>query len=348
MAYKFSLFGKQDAAHEIFGEDKNSVQIQFPEIFQGYDSTCAIRSQQIILRDYGIDVSQEQLIDFASQNGWYSDGTPMGCVGYILQSAGVDVHQQINATVYDLINELAQGHRIIVGVDSGELWAARNHDLSARLSEIWEDLHQGEQADHALIVAGVDVNPKDPSDVKVILTDPGTGDLRLEYSLNQFMDAWEDSGCFMVATNTPAPYQYDETRGVMVPSNFACQEFINNNTFPLSQDTALYDIPDDYSAYYNDGHLDNVGYDSSGKAISFGQYNAKYQSVFGGQLGEDHFDKDKFVNAMKSLLGLGDKHDTTHEKNDCHHLHFHNDGDDDDGFSADGDNDDFDSDDDNT
>lgn len=325
MKYNFSLFSREEAnnsisemssgaraAKQIFGEEGNGKPDPLLEIYQGYDSTCAIRSQQIILRDYGIDMSQEDLMAFAEQNGWFSEetGTPMGYVGFILQSAGVSVHQNEDSTIYDLINELAQGHRIIVGVDSGELWADRNGNLWEQTKEFIDDLWNGQKgADHALIVAGIEVNPKDPSDVTVILTDPGTGDLRIEYTLDQFMDAWEDSNCFMVATDTPAPYQYDETRGVMVPSNFACQEFVENNTYPLSQD-ALY-IPEGYevaNAYYSENHLPSVGHDQSGNEISYNEYKEKYKQALGnaGAFGQDHFDKEEFVKAMKGLFGIHD------------------------------------------
>jgi hypothetical protein len=41
----------------------------------------------------------------------------------------------------------------------------------------------------------------------VILTDPGNGNYRIEYSEKQFMDAWKDSDCFMVSTeNEPAEF----------------------------------------------------------------------------------------------------------------------------------------------
>ena len=325
MKYNFSLFDREAAndalpqsssgaraAMKVFGEEGNEAPEPLLEIFQGYDSTCAIRSQQIILRDYGIDMSQEDLMAFAEQNGWFSEetGTPMGYVGYILESAGVSVHQHTDSTIYDLINELSQGHRIIVGVDSGELWSHRDGNLWDQTLEFFDDLFHGQEgADHALIVAGVEVNPNDPSDVKVILTDPGTGDLRIEYSLDEFMDAWEDSNCFMVATNDPAPYQYDESRGVMVPSNFACQAFLDNNTYPLSED-ALY-IPEGYSVaapYYDEGHLNTVGHDDSGNEISYEEYSEKYKQALGNArgFGQDHFDKEAFVKAMKGLFGIDD------------------------------------------
>lgn len=349
MKYNFSLFNREEAnngspelsngakaAKQIFGEEGNGKSNPLLEIYQGYDSTCAIRSQQIILRDYGIDLSQEDLMVFAEQNGWFSEenGTPIGYVGFILQSQGVTVHQKEDSTIYDLINELAQGHRIIVGVDSGELWADRNGNIWEQTKEFFEDLWYGQKgADHALIVAGIEVNPKDPSDVTVILTDPGTGDLRIEYTLDQFMDAWEDSNCFMVATDFPAPYQYDETRGVMVPSNFVCQEFIDNNTYPLSPD-ALY-IPEGYtvaSAYYDEGHLDIVGHDEEGNVISYKEYDGKYKQALGsaGAFGQEHFNKDEFVKAMKGLFGFKDD-DTVHDgqikrfSDDDTHTHQHDD-----------------------
>lgn len=88
---------------------------------------------------------------------------------------------------------MAQGHKVIVGVDSGELWG----------DNIFDKIFEDNAADHALIVSGVDTS--DPNNVKVIVTDPGTGNLLKEYSMEEFVDAWEDSNCFMMATNDPIP-----------------------------------------------------------------------------------------------------------------------------------------------
>lgn len=61
---------KLEAAPRIFGEGGNGSNPIFdPMINQGPEGVCAIRSQQIILRDYGIDVSLEELKQFAIQNG---------------------------------------------------------------------------------------------------------------------------------------------------------------------------------------------------------------------------------------------------------------------------------------
>lgn len=225
------------ANHSIFGEEGENGNSPF--IQQYYNDTCAIRSQQIILRDYGIDISEHDLRDIAIENGWYSpgEGTQLGDVGNLLDIAGVECHQSMNNTVYDLVSELSQGHRVIVGVDSGELW---EKTAFGRLGETLEDFLGLKGADHALIVAGLDVNPSNPKDIKVILTDPGSGDLRIEYELNKFVDAWSDGHCFMVSTEQPAPYQFDPITNSEVPSGFhtdyAYNQFVVDHGYQLSHD----------------------------------------------------------------------------------------------------------------
>lgn len=164
---------------------------------QEYNDTCAIKSQQLILNEFGIQVSEDQLVQYSINNGWYDgNGTAMEDVGKILADAGIPCTQSIDANVYDLANELAQGHKVIVAVDSGELW---NNSILDWL----KDIFFGETPDHALIVAGIDMS--DPNNPMVILTDPGTGQAAQPYPLDQFMDAWGDSHNFMVSTDLPSP-----------------------------------------------------------------------------------------------------------------------------------------------
>lgn len=178
-----------------------SLDIEFdPETYQYYSDTCAFQSQALILREYGYDIRQEDLIQVAKEQGWYVDGygTPEDKVGKLLEYYGLDTSRTEGNNIFNLANELAQGHRILVTVDSGELW-------SPGLGEKMEDLLLGEQADHALLVVGVDTS--DPDDVKVIVTDPGNGNTQYAYSEKEFMDAWKDSNCFMASTNeSPAEY----------------------------------------------------------------------------------------------------------------------------------------------
>lgn len=236
---------------------KDPIFIQQPD-----DHSCALRSQQIILRDFGIDIPFKDLEKNAKENGVYSDdGTSMCDVGKVLDIAGVGMHQVIGCNMFDLTNELAQGHRVIVGVDANELWY--NDSITDKLKNWLDDITGNQGGNHALIVAGVEVNPNNPSDVKVVLTDPGSGDLRIEYPMKQFMDAWKDTNCFMAATDAPAPYQYDPISGMEIPSNFVVEQqfnqFVAENSYQLSP--AMINIPQEYQPAYSE-HLDVVGDDT--------------------------------------------------------------------------------------
>ena len=179
---------------------------QSASVYQDYESTSAIRSQELILRDFGIDISQEQLIQTATSNGWYtpSGGTSPEHVGNLLEGYGVQVNRYQNANIFALTSELAQNHKIIIGVDSGKLWN----------EEFWEAVEDSlgtPGGDHVLLVSGIDTT--DPGNVKVVLTNPSTGDIVKEYPLDRFMSAWKDSPCFIVATTEPAPAWLAESIG---------------------------------------------------------------------------------------------------------------------------------------
>ena len=168
------------------------------EILQHDIDTCAVKSQQIVMRAFGLNIPEEILASEAEAKGYYCPGfgSDPDQVGRLLIDHGIPVHTQYDANVYDLVDELAQGHKVIVGVDADELWRP----------SFFNDLF-GEQANHALIVTGIDTT--DPDNPMVIITDPGSGDVAKQYPLDQFLDAWHDSHCEMVATDLPAPKQFN-------------------------------------------------------------------------------------------------------------------------------------------
>jgi hypothetical protein len=160
--------------------------------------TCAIQCQHLILNQFGVDVTEDQLVKEAQDKHIYTPGhgTNPGDVGKLLEAHGVDVHREVNANVFNLSNELMQGHMVIVEVDSGELW----HENSM-LQSLIDRIGYG-HADHAVIVSGIDTS--DPDHVQVTVTDPGTGDVAKK-SWHEFMDAWRTSHFTMVSTTEPAP-----------------------------------------------------------------------------------------------------------------------------------------------
>lgn len=197
-----SLFPKENLDDDIRYQLADHGKRKIAAATAGVAKSCAIQAQQIILQDYGIDVSQKELTNIARENGWYIDqvGSPMDYVGELLNYYNVASVQMRNANIYHLMHELSQGHKIIVGLDSNDL----------QQTEQWrqfDDVLSGKEANHVLVVAGIDTT--NPNDVKVTLTDPTNDELQRVYPAKQFMDAWEESGYFMVATQKPAPLAYN-------------------------------------------------------------------------------------------------------------------------------------------
>jgi hypothetical protein len=170
---------------------------------QSYDDTCGIVAQEFILddigQDYGIDFSEDELRDTATACGWYTPGggTPMLQVGNLLEAYGIGVERSYNASLDDINQQLEAEHKVLVAVDSDEIWYPDNiddDDLIANLLGM-----PGQEPNHTVQVIGI--NNSDPSNPMVILNDPGTPDGRgLTVPADDFLNAWEDSNNFMVAT----------------------------------------------------------------------------------------------------------------------------------------------------
>ena len=65
-------------AQTIHGQEEEGIPFD-PEVYQFYSDTCAIQSQHIVLKMFGIDVTQNEMIEVAKENGWYvtGHGTPI-------------------------------------------------------------------------------------------------------------------------------------------------------------------------------------------------------------------------------------------------------------------------------
>lgn len=162
--------------------------------YQSTPFTCAVEAQRGIIEAYtGQEISEAQLVYDATSMGHLSDqGMSAADIGSLLEHYGVPCHQVENAQISDIVSELAAGHRVIIGVDSGELWGEESG-----LSDFYE-----QAADHAIWVTAV----RDDGDgnITVVVNDSGDPEgAGREYPLDTFVDAWEDSGGFYVATDGP-------------------------------------------------------------------------------------------------------------------------------------------------
>ena len=162
--------------------------------------TCDVVSQEMILHEYGVNASEAQLTYDAAAHGWLTDsGTSPQDIAQLLELHGVHTHTNYNSGVDALTSELAQGHKVIVAVNSGELWN------SASPVSSW---FNSPGADHALVVTGLDMS--DTRHPHVIVNDPGDPQgAGKSYPMDQFLEAWGGSGNMYVATNNPPPHLVD-------------------------------------------------------------------------------------------------------------------------------------------
>jgi hypothetical protein len=200
-----AFFQDQHSSGQVFGtpgEDSHNW------VEQTTPFTCAVVSQEMILHAFGVNASETQLTYEATAHGWLTDGgTSMENMARLLDLHGVPSHTSYHGSVDALVSELAQGHKVMVAVDSGEMW---------KTGSPWEALFQTHGADHAVVVTGLDM--RDPNHPQVFLNDPGDPHgAGKAYALDQFANAWADGGNMYVATNiAPA----DLTQHSLFGANF--------------------------------------------------------------------------------------------------------------------------------
>jgi hypothetical protein len=165
---------------------------------QALDFDCAIQAQVNLANHFlSTPITESHGVFEAARMGILSEnGTSMADCGKLLDFLGVPTHQTANASMGELITELSQGHGVIVGVNSRDLWEPG--------FRTWLEDQFGKPADHAITVTGIDFS--DPSHPMVIINDTGIPDGGGSvYPLDQFQAAWEGSNHFYVATNHPLP-----------------------------------------------------------------------------------------------------------------------------------------------
>lgn len=188
-----------DPSGRSLGE--NPSHLQSHEVLQPFPDTCAIRSQEIIIREFGYNTDHNHLVEQAIELGAYEPGTGTHAedVGKLFDLYGIKYHPNVDSNIFDITKELAQAHKVIVGLNSEQLLQHGLYDAADFL-----DTHE---ANHTLIVAGIDFS--DADHVIVHLKDPGTGDVAKSYPLETFIEAWKDSECFMVSTDEPPQPKLD-------------------------------------------------------------------------------------------------------------------------------------------
>lgn len=233
-----------------------------PELYQGYQPSCVLNASEVILRNFGRDIPHEEVVDYCIKHCGYNPdpkkgGTPKEYVGDFLDACGVETTRYNHATIADIVNELSQGHNLMVTVDANELWIKNEPNMFARLfgeavnkvNDLRDAAFGIEGANHALVVAGLNINPLDHSDIHVVLIDTGSGDYCIEYKWEDFQNALADSNGYVVATKEAAPYQYNYETHQLEPSGYESNFVPSEVKLPEGLHNS-FELPDEYFDLY--------------------------------------------------------------------------------------------------
>lgn len=180
-------------------------------IYQNRPDNCAVAAETSIINQFidgGISLNDASYI--SASNGWYQPGmgTDPSEIGNLMDMHGIPNHTVMDATIEQLTSELQQGNGVIVGVNSSELWdqGMLNEFKQFLIKGLGLDTADFNPADHAVAVTGIDFS--DPENPQVIINDSGISHgAANRYPLAHFLDAWENSGFYYTATDSPIPDQ---------------------------------------------------------------------------------------------------------------------------------------------
>lgn len=160
--------------------------------FQGNTGRCAIYSQKFVIEQLtGQEIDIEELVAVAEGNGWFNESAGSGTatlnMDKLLDYYGVNSQMSFDNDLSSLEQELNNGNKVIVGVDSGQIWYGDENNIFSPETT----------ADHAVEVIGIDRSDED--NPMVVLNDSGTPDGQGEMvPLDVFENAWSAGDSQMV------------------------------------------------------------------------------------------------------------------------------------------------------
>ena len=173
----------------------NPAQWTINWFYQQFDGYCGPAVVGQLVAEYTeADISDPRhLVDRAVELGLMAGDDPAGGmtlpdIEILLEDQGVPATIS-SGSLDDLRSALDNGQGVVAMVDSGEIWKPEHEGV------------EDNRPDHVLVVAGID----DARGV-VILSDPGVPDgNQLEVPIEQFEQAWADSGHQMLVADDSDP-----------------------------------------------------------------------------------------------------------------------------------------------
>ncbi len=146
---------------------------------EGGRNLCDVQCEAYVLHHLGVDTSMEYLFEVAKDNRWIRRaGTPLFCMGNLLEYMGLEVNRKYDATPEDIKTALDNGYGIIAAVDCDKLYPERPDEEDA--------------TNHAIVLTAIDTVTGN-----ITIYDP-ENTVETDIKLSLFMAAWKESRCYLV------------------------------------------------------------------------------------------------------------------------------------------------------
>lgn len=143
------------------------------------ENVCAVLCETFILQRHNIPYDKDALFDTARKNNWLKpEGTPLYCIGNLLDYSGFSVSRQYHSNIEDIRDALARDCDVIVGVDREKLFD--------------EPIDLEDLTNHAVVVTDINEDT-------VTVFEPYRNPSIVSVPLADFLNAWKESQNYMVA-----------------------------------------------------------------------------------------------------------------------------------------------------
>lgn len=163
----------------------------------GFQGTCGLCSTQDILNQFGVPVSENDVVHYASDHHLCTtDGTDNAMKGgtydwqqaQILNDYGVPAHVETGGQLEDLDAAILEGRGVIIEVNAGILWNdSRYYDTG--------------QSNHAIVVTGIARDPETGMTEGYYVNDSGSGQAGNYVDVDTMDSMWIGTGGNYVITD---------------------------------------------------------------------------------------------------------------------------------------------------
>jgi hypothetical protein len=158
-------------------EDAEEEQPMLQMAAEGSRNLCYVQCEAFVLQRCGISCTIDELLGIAKEHHWIRRaGTPLDCIGNLMEYKGLKVTRKYHATLEDVREALVTGCGVIAAVDSDKLYPERPDEEDA--------------TNHAVVVTDI------KEDVTTIYDPENTPET--DFPLPLFLSAWNESRNYMV------------------------------------------------------------------------------------------------------------------------------------------------------